>query len=648
MPLLHGSLKLKRETKITRLLFIHVFLLPVLPRAIDLYHTTTTAKQATQTAKNSNANDLASRATTATSCSNHGTLINDVCVCNSSYFGKACESKRCPSDCNNNGVCDPKLGKCTCNKGYSGDNCKTQLGPNPLSGLSSHTKKFGDNLKLDSKPPGEKQKEKKKLLEKLLKKNEQKKCKDDCNSNGSCDNGSCTCFPGYSGDSCGVYCPNDCTGRGHCVAGACLCFSAFRGADCSIRIACSDHGAENDAGQCVCDEGWWGADCSVEAVCQDPTCSTHGECRKGTCHCEAGFSGVLCETPPKECDPACPANGECDRLTGKCMCDGAPCPKEAPNGGAGGGGASSAQDKLEAAAHGGDIAAPAPPGKSCGDNGEYNSAINACDCKAGFHGDRCEIQRCPGFSEEEGVDDCHDQGMCINGKCQCLAGFGMKDGSEPNSCKDKVCPMDCGKHGKCVEGACECEAGWTGIGCREPSCNDCNGRGVCTFVEQYSTTGVKMTAPDCICDEGFAGKECEKTQFEQPKCPADCNGRGMCFDGRCVCKTGFYGEDCGKRNCGLGKLGPNCNLDQCANDCSGKGLCFEGKCSCNKDFAGPDCSIPKICYGACYNSCASGAGSKCEFCKGQCLTLQSNPIIGKHNPMEDLATSLLGISKVET
>jgi hypothetical protein len=27
------------------------------------------------------------------------------------------------------------------------------------------------------------------------------------------------------------------------------------------------------------------------------------------------------------------------------------------------------------------------------------------------------------------------------------------------------------------------------------------------------------------------------------------------------------------------------------------------------------------------------AGSRCEFCKGQCLTLAASPLVGKHNPM---------------
>jgi hypothetical protein len=27
------------------------------------------------------------------------------------------------------------------------------------------------------------------------------------------------------------------------------------------------------------------------------------------------------------------------------------------------------------------------------------------------------------------------------------------------------------------------------------------------------------------------------------------------------------------------------------------------------------------------------AGSRCEFCKGQCLTLASNPVVGNHNPL---------------
>eukprot|EP00392_Amoebophrya_sp_AT5.2_P009155 g9183.t1 len=523
-------------------------------------------------------------------CRNGGIPIeSNVCVCPEDFYGPTCEFPRCPNDCSgpDHGVCEKTTGKCACKENYAGESCATQVGRSALSGLASRALVLKNPAEVDGK--------KKKRL--LVHDHPTRQCPDDCHNNGSCDaeSGSCTCFPGYSGDSCGDYCPNECTGRGHCVNGA-----SFRGADCSVRIQCSDHGVENDDGSCFCDEGWWGADCSVEAVCQDPTCSGHGSCLKGFCHCAAGFSGVLCDVPPTECDPACTQPGtistEADPNAGK-----------------------------------------------CGDNGEWNAAVAACDCRVGFHGERCELLRCAGFDEKEGMDDCHDNGLCINGECHCFDGFGMdpaKDKDEKvdpevslmqlskvNSCRDRVCPIDCGKHGTCVEGACQCDPGFQGIGCREPSCQEagggnCSGQGVCAFL----STGQS----GCICDAGFAGDGCEKTAITSGECENDCSAAGLCLEGKCLCKDGFFGSDCSGKQCGLGQLGPDCNLTQCANDCSGKGLCFNGKCSCWKEFAGPDCSVPRACYGACYKACDANSGSyagkeKCEFCKGQCLTLSDNP-----------------------
>ncbi|CAD7960872.1 unnamed protein product [Amoebophrya sp. A25] len=560
-------------------------------------------------------------------CSGFGTAINGICLCDSAHIGPNCEYDRCTADCNNRGKCLPDR-KCQCDDGWKGAVCETKT-LSVLSTLRDADLEVEVNGPLVP-PSAEEQKKIKKVVQ-TANQLAERECPGACSGNGQCKDGSCFCLPGYSGPSCDSYCPNECTGRGHCVAGACLCFSAFKGADCSIRIACSDHGSENADGSCLCDEGFLGADCSIAATCPgDASCGGHGTCKLGTCRCDGGFSGISCETPPKECDPACPSNGTCDRQTGQCMCGAEPCSKPAAADGAGGG--SNAEEDLAAKAAG-EIAV-APEGKSCGDNGSWNASIKSCECKEGFHGEHCEIERCAGFSEEDGIDDCHDQGMCIHGQCHCLEGFGMKDGTSPNSCRDHVCAVDCGKNGECVEGQCKCADGWQGIGCREPACNNCNGRGLCTFLDSGE--------PGCICNKGFSGSQCEKSAFSAKECPGDCNGRGMCLDGRCVCKTGFYGPDCASKQCDLGMAGPDCNLKVCPKDCNGKGLCFAGKCNCWREYAGPDCSIPKQCYGACFEACAPGsAPERCEFCKGQCLTLSNSPVLGKHNPMDDLAQSFL-------
>merc|ERR550514_2291666 len=78
----------------------------------------------------------------------------------------------------------------------------------------------------------------------------------------------------------------------------------------------------------------------------------------------------------------------------------------------------------------------------------------------------------------------------------------------------------------------------------------------------------------------------------------------------------------------------------CPNDCDGKGLCLNGVCSCWNDFLGIDCSIPIQCYSACHEQCAPGLtrSESCEFCKGQCMSLDAHPQVGNHNPFQDVIT----------
>lgn len=44
------------------------------------------------------------------------------------------------------------------------------------------------------------------------------RCKDDCLNRGICgNNGKCSCFPGYAGETCEIYipCPLNCTDENH-------------------------------------------------------------------------------------------------------------------------------------------------------------------------------------------------------------------------------------------------------------------------------------------------------------------------------------------------------------------------------------------------------------------------------------------------
>ncbi|XP_034090402.1 tenascin-R isoform X4 [Gymnodraco acuticeps] len=137
---------------------------------------------------------------------------------------------------------------------------------------------------------------------------------------------------------------------------------------------------------------------------------------------------------------------------------------------------------------------------------------------------------------------------------------------------------------------CICEEGWAGKNCSESRCpDDCSNQGVCVEGE-------------CVCDRDFGGDNCS-----EPRCPSDCSGRGLCIDGECVCEESFTGEDCmvgrclndcsdqgqcvnGTCQCRPGYVGEDCSMVYCANNCSKKGVCKEGFCECQDGFAGDDCN----------------------------------------------------------
>jgi len=273
-------------------------------------------------------------------------------------------------------------------------------------------------------------------------------------------------------------------------------------------------------------------------------------------------------------------------------------------------------------------------------HGKWNSTLSECVCKGLWHGKHCELKHCPGFNETEGTPDCSAHGMCVTGDCLCSLGWGVENKGDPNACADPVCPIDCGEHGMCQSNVCVCQHGWQGPACREPKCpSDCSSHGTCSFTAPSSPG-------QCICHYGWTLPDCSAQGLEMTlmTCPNACSGNGLCMNGKCVCTEGFSGSDCSTKICPPDRLGPDCNEPRCLRDCDGKGLCALGKCICPAAFMGQDCSIPTQCYEACAHVCdipmkpQALASEQCEFCKGQCITLQAHPILGRHNAFRDIIT----------
>mmetsp|Transcript_122881 Transcript_122881/g.212517 ORF Transcript_122881/g.212517 Transcript_122881/m.212517 type:complete len:1143 (+) Transcript_122881:42-3470(+) len=609
-------------------------------------------------------------------CTGRGACLNGGCVCNAQFYGVACEFSRCLDDCSGHGYCQE--GECHCDAGFQGINCKeaAQVKQVVTGAISPKSQVKPSHLR--------------EALEGFTGAMGPKQCPNDCNGNGRCDpdTGTCSCYKGYSGDSCLDYCPNSCSGQGRCIHGVCICLFGHGGVDCSIKTCCSGHGDCSLPGTCVCDPGWLGDQCSVGMKCADPDCSGHGNCVSGLCECEPGFGGDTCADAPAECGGPCPDGGTCDRETGTCMCGAAPCAGQgegkagkgaakkggASEGGGGSGGSGAPAGKTAM----GNFARPESGGEGAQEDGEtedddsaeggakgggegstrtldmyptcnkphgsWNDTLGQCECDTAnkWTGKNCLFQHCADWDEESGKPDCSGHGTCVKGECFCAAGWGQAPGKEgPNLCQDTTCPIDCGDHGLCQQNACVCQDGWTGPACREPKCmNDCSGHGTCSFVAPNAPA-------ECMCEYGFTSADCSKQALyeKMDACPNQCSGRGLCMSGMCVCQEGSSGLDCSEQACPPGMTGPACNLQSCPMDCSGFGLCMNGNCSCDDGHLGPDCSIPTQCYEPCAQFCLESPirKQKCETCKGECMTLQAHPVLGKANPLLSRVLTLLGL-----
>ncbi|KAK2834038.1 hypothetical protein Q7C36_014739 [Tachysurus vachellii] len=125
----------------------------------------------------------------------------------------------------------------------------------------------------------------------------------------------------------------------------------------------------------------------------------------------------------------------------------------------------------------------------------------------GVDGGCCTSQQSKGVgcttSTDECLNDCSDQGRCVDGKCVCFPGFSGPDCSVPD------CPGNCSKKGKCVNGKCVCDqVGFTGPDCSTKSCpNNCSNRGRCVNGKCVCNPG--FAEPDCSeCMDGFTGPDC--------------------------------------------------------------------------------------------------------------------------------------------
>uniref|UniRef100_A0A915PKS0 EGF-like domain-containing protein n=1 Tax=Setaria digitata TaxID=48799 RepID=A0A915PKS0_9BILA len=314
-------------------------------------------------------------------------------------------------------------------------------------------------------------------------------CRYDCTGHGQCKDGRCYCFPGYTGTYCEENsCPLLCSGNGIFSGGQCICHEGYKGPDCDLLAHwcevpnCSGHGQCNQFGDCECDIGWKGIFCDKKD-CKDPQCSGHGVCYNEKCYCEDGYRGEKCE----ETYPTAGCISKELRL-----CD---------------------QNQLESDA---DLA--------CTNRGRIDPESGVCICIPGYHGKKCELERC----EVECM-----YGSCGDGVCICDEGWTGMD------CTERRCLPGCEQHGHCNNGTCMCSKGWNGENCYIAGCvNDCNGNGDCQlFSGQWkcachtSYFGENCSLPiESSCDDGIDNDNDGLMDCEDSECCTDssCSSSQMC------------------------------------------------------------------------------------------------------------------------
>lgn len=259
-----------------------------------------------------------------------------------------------------------------------------------------------------------------------------------CQNNGTCSdvkqyhdgkNFTCTCSPGYTGESCESvvdHCnPQPCENDGICFSSVggfrCQCPEGFFGPSCEEKIdpcvssPCQNNGtcyADRLSYSCSCSPGFTGPTCSrLIDFCALNPCA-HGICRSvGTsykCLCIPGYHGLYCEEEYNEC-----------------------------------------------------LSTPCQNGATCKDlaNG-YE-----CACLSEYEGRHCELYKdpCVNISCQNG-GTCDSEGP--NATCICSAGYTGEDCDiDVNECDSSPCHHS----GTCVDQpngyTCHCAHGWVGVNC---------------------------------------------------------------------------------------------------------------------------------------------------------------------------------------
>ncbi|KAJ8705418.1 hypothetical protein PYW08_012464 [Mythimna loreyi] len=194
-----------------------------------------------------------------------------------------------------------------------------------------------------------------------------------------------------------------------------------------------------------------------------------------------------------------------------------------------------------------------------------------CSCKAGYSGERCEVNACLDYCLHGGVCSLDEHHQRV---CQCAAGY------EGERCDVSICNEYC-LRGDCSVGAdgrplCSCTTGYSGERCEVSICENYCLQGNCSVGADGQ--------PLCSCTTGYSGERCEVSICEnyclQGNCSVGADGQPLCS-----CETGYSGVRCEVNTC-------------CHEYCLGGGFCVlneEDTPLAYQDRAGSDdgrCEVP--------------------------------------------------------
>ncbi|XP_071959599.1 uncharacterized protein [Antedon mediterranea] len=542
-------------------------------------------------------------------CQNAGQCVNGVCDCQPGYSGLECEIEDCPISCMNGGYCHDDA--CICPSGFAGPSCESIL---PMGVLikSVEDLKVGKymewsciaNETLSSQPPrwiapdgqpiyasgSERVRvEVRSSSVSNLVINEVQLSDDgfyqcisgnvqatlkvdlkvaecDCFNGGHCENGECTCPPGFGGSRCQVSeCRLPCENGGRCVNSICRCRAGYVGISCQRRVV----------------------DCPE-------TCQNGGTCSFGRCYCPTGFFGEFCELIDGVCEPSCENGGTC--FNGMCICspthEGSYCQKKVETTAA----LVIFPDDQHVLMEGVNTLincesvgpdAPIDP-YWIGPNGRLPTRVTADE------DDRVYLEQLTDF----------ETNLVINGFSQgdvgtytCVAGPLTKTIRIVSL--GLLCTKECTNHGVCENGACTCPPGYYGELCELAEDDICN---------PYCENGATCQQGICLCPFGYTGLACE-----HELCSPACENNSKCIDGVCTCPPGFNGQYCDEdiNECLI-------NSEICPGDCVNTIGSFH--CGCTDGYEqgpGNECTDKDECAGehGCDQVCVNTIGSYTCYCR---------------------------------